>query len=233
MSEPDYFAKYRAYFVSQKDRAPLGRTSGLPFVTLSRKAGAGAETVAHLLSEKLNADLTTGAQPWMVFDKNLITKVLEDADLPQEIAKLVLEDKDTTVQALLGEVLGLHPSMWTIFHHTSDTILKLARLGRCIIVGRGAEIITARLKCGIHVRLVAPESTRLAHLEKHFQWDAKAAAKYLHEHDEGRSRYVKSNFQRDIDDPTLYHATLNTGLLSFDRTADLVARLVMDQSNEN
>ena len=233
MSEPDYFAKYRAYFVSQKDRAPLGRTSGLPFVTLSRQAGAGAETVAHLLSEKLNADLTTGAQPWMVFDKNLITKVLEDADLPQEIAKLVLEDKDTTVQALLGEVLGLHPSMWTIFHHTSDTILKLARLGRCIIVGRGAEIITAKLKCGIHVRLVAPESTRLAHLEKHFQWDAKAAAKYLHEHDEGRRRYVKSNFQRDIDDPTLYHATLNTGLLSFDRTADLVARLVMDQSNEN
>ena len=233
MSEPDYFAKYSAYFVSQKDRAPLGRTSGLPFVTLSRQAGAGAETVAHLLSEKLNADLTTGAQPWMVFDKNLITKVLEDADLPQEIAKLVLEDKDTTVQALLGEVLGLHPSMWTIFHHTSDTILKLARLGRCIIVGRGAEIITARLKRGIHVRLVAPESTRLAHLEKHFQWDAKAAAKYLHEHDEGRRRYVKSNFQRDIDDPTLYHATLNTGLLSFDRTADLVARLVMDQSNEN
>lgn len=233
MSEPDYFAKYRAYFVSQKDRAPLGRTSGLPFVTLSRQAGAGAETVAHLLSEKLNADLTTGAQPWMVFDKNLITKVLEDADLPQEIAKLVLEDKDTTVQALLGEVLGLHPSMWTIFHHTSDTILKLARLGRCIIVGRGAEIITARLKRGIHVRLVAPESTRLAHLEKHFQWDAKAAAKYLHEHDEGRRRYVKSNFQRDIDDPTLYHATLNTGLLSFDRTADLVARLVMDQSNES
>ena len=89
------------------------------------------------------------------------------------------------------------------------------------------------MKCGIHIRLVAPETTRLAHLEKHFHWDAKAAAKYLHEHDEGRRRYVKSNFQRDIDDPTLYHATLNTGLLSFDLTADLVARLVMDQSNEN
>ena len=94
--------------------------------------------------------------------------MLEDADLPQEIARLVLEDKDTTVQAIIGEVLGLHPSMWTIFHHTSDTILKVDRLGRCIIVGRGAEIITARLKCGIHIRLVAPETTRLVHLEEHF-----------------------------------------------------------------
>ena len=226
MSDTDYFAKYRAYFVSQKDRAPLDGSAHLPFITISRQAGAGAETVAHLLAEKLNADSPKDARPWTVFDKNLIEKVLEDADLPQEIAKHVQEDKDTTVQALVGELLGLHPSMWTIFHHTSDTILKLARLGRCIIVGRGAEIITAKLKGGVHVRLVAAESVRLAHLKKHFGLDDKAAAKYLHEHDEGRRRYVKTNFESNIDDPLLYHAVLNTGLLDFDATADVVAGMV-------
>jgi len=225
MSDTDYFAKYRAYFVSQKDRAPLTGPAHLPFITLSRQAGAGAETVAHLLAEKLNANLPKDAQPWTVFDKNLITKVLEDADLPQEIAKHVQEDKDTTVKALVGELLGLHPSMWTIFHHTSDTILKLARLGRCIIVGRGAEIITAKLPGGTHIRLVAPEATRLAHLKKHFGLDDKAAAKYLHEHDEGRRRYVKTNFDKNIEDPLLYHAILNTGLLTFPQTADLIASL--------
>lgn len=225
MSDTDYFAKYRAYFVSQKDRAPLTAATQLPFVTLSRQAGAGAETVARLLAEQLNAHLPPDAQPWTVFDKNLIAKVLEDAELPQEIARHVREDKDTTVQALVGELLGLHPSMWTIFHHTSDTILKLARLGRCIIVGRGAEIITAKLKGGTHIRLVAPESVRLAHLEKHFKLEAKAAAKYLHEHDEGRRRYVKTNFEKNIEDPLLYHATLNTGLLTFPQTADLITSL--------
>ena len=50
MSDTDYFAKYRAYFVSQKDRAPLTGAAHLPFVTLSRQTGAGAETVAHLLA---------------------------------------------------------------------------------------------------------------------------------------------------------------------------------------
>lgn len=226
MSDTDYFAKYRAYFVSQKDRAPLTGAAHLPFVTLSRQTGAGAETVAHLLAEKLNAALPKDAQPWTVFDKNLITKVLEDADLPQEIAKHVQEDKDTTVQAIVGELLGLHPSMWTIFHHTSDTILKLARLGRCIIVGRGAEIITAKLPAGVHIRFVAPESVRLAHLEKHFSLDEKAAANYLHDHDEGRRRYVKTNFEKNIEDPLLYHAILNTGLLTFEQSADLIASLV-------
>jgi len=116
--------------------------------------------------------------------------------------------------------------MWTIFHHTSDTILKLARLGRCIIVGRGAEIITAKLPGGTHIRLVAPESVRLAYLEKHLGLDDKAAAKYLHEHDEGRRRYVKTNFERNIEDPLLYHATLNTGLLTLEQSADLIASLV-------
>ena len=230
MSDTDYFAKYRAYFVSQKDQGPIKGVRHLPFVTISREAGAGAETVARELAQKLNAGLAKDEQPWVVFDKNLIEKVLEDAELPREIAKHVEEDKDTTVQAIVGELLGLHPSMWTIFHHTSDTILKLARLGRCIIVGRGAEIITAKLKGGVHIRLVAPESVRLAHLEKHFGLDDKAAAKYLHEHDEGRRRYVKSNFDRHIEDPLLYHAVLNTGLLGFGTTADIVADLVSRQA---
>jgi cytidylate kinase len=230
MSDTDYFAKYRAYFVSQKGRAPLGATAHLPFITLSRQAGAGAETVAHLLANRLNARLSADDQPWTVFDKNLISKVLEDADLPQEIAKHIREDKDTTMQALVGELLGLHPSMWTIFHHTSDTILKLARLGRCIIVGRGAEIITAKLPGGLHARLVAPESVRLAHLKTHLGLEDKAAAKYVHEHDEGRRRYVKTNFEKDIDDPLLYHAVLNTGLLGFEKTADLLAGMVASKA---
>jgi cytidylate kinase len=230
MTSPDHFAKYRAYFVSQKDRPRIPLPAAVPFVTISRQAGAGAETVAGRLAEKLNAGASGEAAPWTVFDKNLLAKVLEDQELPGELAQHIREDKDTTVQALVGELLGLHPSMWTLFHHTSDTILKLARIGRCIIVGRGGSIITSKLKGGVHVRLVAPEDVRLAHLQTHFQLGAKEAAAYLREHDEGRRRYVKTNFDRDIDDPLLYDAVLNTGRLGFDATVDLLASLATDRS---
>lgn len=222
--------KYRAYLISQKDR-PASRAAGQqPFVTLSRQAGAGAESVAKLLADKLNARGAQDAQPWVVFDKNLISKVLEDQSLPGEIAGLVKEDKDTTIRALVGELLGLHPSMWTIFHHTSDTILKLARIGRCIIVGRGGNIITAKLKHGVHVRLVATESVRLAHLKAHFNMDDKTAQKYLHDEDTGRRRYIKTNFEKDIEDPLLYDAVLNTGLLGFERTAEILAAMLAAKS---
>ena len=229
MTGTDNFAKYRSYFLSQKDRPSLSSHGHSRFLTISRQAGAGAETVAHLLADKLNLASSKDERPWTVFDKNLIAKVLEDQDLPQAIAGHVSEDKDTTIQALVGELLGLHPSMWTIFHHTSDTVLKLARIGRCIIVGRGGNIITAKLKGGIHIRLVAPESVRIAHLKAYFGLDDKAATKFMHEHDEGRRRYVKSNFDRDIDDPLLYHAVLNTGLLGFEQTADLLAAMLAPQ----
>ena len=229
MSESVSFEKYRAYLVSQKDR-PSGERPHQPFVTISRQAGAGAETVARLLAEKLNAQGPKEAQPWTVFDKNLINRVLEDQHMPQEIARHVEEDKDTTLKALVGELLGMHPSMWTIFHHTSDTILKLARIGRCIIIGRGGSIITAKLKGGLHVRLVAPQSVRLAHLKSHFKMDDKAAEKYLHDEDTGRRRYVKTNFDKDIDDPLLYDAVLNTATLGFEQTADILAGMVAAKS---
>jgi cytidylate kinase len=229
MSESVSFEKYRAYLVSQKDR-PSGSRPHQPFVTISRQAGAGAETVARLLADKLNAKSATDEQPWTVFDKNLIGKVLEDQNMPQEIARHVHEDKDTTLKALVGELLGMHPSMWTIFHHTSDTILKLAHIGRCIIVGRGGSIITAKLKGGLHVRLVAPESVRLAHLKSHLKMEDKAAEKYLHDEDAGRRRYVKTNFDRDIDDPLLYDAVLNTATLGFERTADTLAAMIAAKS---
>lgn len=219
MTETDYFSKYRAYFLSQKDAPRKDFASHPPFVTISRQAGSGAETIAHLLAGKLNAKRREDEQPWMVFDKNLISKMLEDQHLPQTIAKLIREDTDATVEALVGELLGLNPSMWTLFHHTSDTILKLARLGRCIIVGRGAGIITAKLKGGLHARLVAPDAVRIVHLKKHFHYDDKAAAQYMNESDAGRRRYIKTNFDRDIEDPLLYHAVFNTGLTGFEGTA--------------
>ena len=230
MSDSVSFEKYRAYLVSQKDRAAAGVPQHQPFVTISRQAGAGAETVAQLLAAKLNAKCGKDEQPWIVFDKNLIGKVLEDQNLPQEIARHVHEDKDTTLQALVGELLGIHPSMWTIFHHTSDTILKLARIGRAIVVGRGGNIITAKLKGGAQIRLVAPESVRLAHLKTDLKLDDKAAQKYLHDEDAGRRRYVKTNFDRDIEDPLLYDAVLNTATLGFERTADVIASMVAAKS---
>ena len=99
--------------------------------------------------------------PWAVFDANLAKQVLEDHKLPANLERFMTEDARLPVEAIVEEVLRLHPSAWTLVEHTTQTILRLAGLGHAILVGRGASVITARLPNVFHVRLVAPLATRI------------------------------------------------------------------------
>jgi hypothetical protein len=111
-----------------------------PSVTISRQAGAGALTIAQLLIERLNtASPSPGKSPsWTVFDRNLATQVLIDHKLPLNLERFVVEDARLPVESIVEELLGLHPSAWTLVQQTTRTILRLAGLGRVVLVGRGA-----------------------------------------------------------------------------------------------
>jgi cytidylate kinase len=135
------------------------------------------------------------------------------------------EDARLPVESIVEEVLGLHPAGWTLVQHTTQTILRLAGLGHTILVGRGANIITARLPNVLHVRLVAPSATRIRHSAEFYHLSEAEAAKFVREQDQARRRYVRRYFNAEIDDPTLYDVTLNTGRLGFARAAEAIAQL--------
>ena len=197
-------------------------------ITISREAGAGGGTVAELLAKRLTAaEKTPDASPWAVFDANLAKQVLEDHKLPPDLERFMTEDARLPVEAIVEEVLRLHPSGWTLVQHTTQTILRLAGLGHAILVGRGANVITARLPNVFHVRLVAPLATRIRHTAEYYQLNEAEAAKLVREQDQARRRYVRRYFNAEIDDPTLYDVTLNTGRLGFARTADAIAQMAL------
>jgi cytidylate kinase len=127
------------------------------------------------------------------------------------------------------ELLGLHPSDWTLVQHTTDTIFRLARLGNVILIGRAANIITARFPKAFHVRLVAPRQVRLQRAARIYQLTAREATVLVSEKDAARKRYVRHHFHVAIDDPLQYHAILNTGILSFETAARLIADGVSSQ----
>jgi len=79
------------------------------------------------------------------------------------------EDARLPVEAIVEEVLKLHPSGWTLAEHTTKTILRLGGLGHVIVVGRGGNVITARLPNVFHVRLVAPLAMRIKHTAEYYQ----------------------------------------------------------------
>jgi hypothetical protein len=72
----------RNYLTAVSRPVAQGPTMLRPAITISRETGAGALPIANLIARQLDVDFP-GDPPcsWIVFDRNLITKVLEDHDL--------------------------------------------------------------------------------------------------------------------------------------------------------
>ena len=133
------------------------------------------------------------------------------------------------VEAAVGELLGVHPSLWTLVEYTTETVLRLAELGRVILVGRGGNVITARLPNAFHVRLVAPLAARIHHTAEFYELSEAEAAKRVKGKDEARREYVRRYFRGDLSDPTLYDLTLNTGRLGFEGAAAIIAHAAVSR----
>ena len=198
-----------------------------PCITISRETGAGAEEITDKLVEILQKYRKENQPDWTIFDKNLIEKVIEDHHLPKTLSEVFDEKKYSSILSFASEVLVGQPSVQTLVHKTTQTILSLAELGNVIIVGRGGNIVTADLSNSFHVRLVAPLEDRINRVKEVYGYDTKQATDFLKKDDQARKNYLSTYFHKQIDDPLLYHLTINTHHFSYDHAAELIADAVM------
>jgi len=214
--------------------AQLQPQGGLPLgpvprrvVTLSRQTGSGACEVAKHLAEFLEARAPKPGCLWTVFDRNIVEKVIEDHHLPKRIARFMPEDRISEVTDIMDELFGLHPSSWNLIHKTSETILHLAEMGNVILIGRGAPVITSKLDYAFHVRLVGSVEERVRRLMHMTHVEAAEAREFIHREDKGRERYLRTYFNKDINDPLLYHLIINTDLISPEEAGKLIGEALL------
>jgi cytidylate kinase len=210
----------------ESELQPKGKESPVsaamrPAITISRMTGAGGHTVASNLADYLQMHAPNHGQ-WTVFDQNLVDKVLEDHHIHKRFADFMQEGHKSMLRDSVEEYIGLHPSTWTLIQKTNATILQLARMGNVILVGRGATVITGKLKNVFHVRLVGSLEKRIEHGQRVYNLDRKSSLNYIKKRDEGRKRYLKDNFDADVDDPLLYHVIINTDLVRYDEAARMI-----------
>ena len=213
----------------QSPRGVLGFHNGnhRRAITISRQTGSGGHAIAERLAALLQARRPGTGAPWTVFDMNLVERVLEEHHLPQRLARFMPEDRTSEIADTMDELFGLHPPSWTLVRKTAETILRLAEMGNVIILGRGSNIITAKLEHMFHVRLVGSLERRIRHVQEVNQLSPGEAQAFVHSHDLGRSRFVRKYFNREIEDPLLYHMVINTDLVSFEEAAELIADRVV------
>ncbi len=202
-----------------------------PFITISRQAGAGGITIGEKLIAFLRENDKAATCPWTLFDKELVTQVLSDHQLPKEFEKYMPEGRRSELHDTIEELFNLHPAQWTLVHKTSETILRLAQMGNAVLVGRGANLITQKIQGGLHVRLVASMKTRIQHAADYYHLSREQAIEFIGKEDKGRRDYIKANFDRNIDDPLGYDLIINTESLSYDHAAKVIGKSVLEIVN--
>lgn len=201
-----------------------------PAITISRQAGAGAITVAHLVAEQLDKQCPgEPPRPWAVFDRNLAAKILEDHNLSAKLEQYMPEDTRFPLTDALEALLGLHPGTWKLEEYAKETMRTLAAMGNVIVVGRGPAVVTAFLPRILHVRLVAPFDFRVQHFAEFYDTTVEKATHLVRERDEARRRHVKSYFNADVNDPSHYHLIINTERNGFKGAAQIISYTLVNQ----
>jgi cytidylate kinase len=196
-------------------------------ITISRESGCGAHAFAEALVRRLNPHCPPGLPQWTLFDRNLVEKVLEDHQLPERLANYMPEDRVLEIDDIMDELFGLHPPSSTLVEKTAETILHLADMGNAIILGRGANVITAKLPHVLHLRMIGSLERRTDNMQRFEGLRIKDAIERIRREDLGRERYVRKHFNKDINDPLLYHLVINTDLVSLAEAVELVTQLVL------
>lgn len=191
-------------------------------ITISRQTGARGRTIGQKLQNALRARNPKAEIPWTLFDKELVKKVLEDHDLPADLEKFMPDDAVGELEGTINEILGRHPSLWTLFENTVETIARLCRMGNCIIVGRGGNKVTRGFSNVLHVRLIGSKDLRVHQVTESLDMSLKEAEKFVKDEDNARRKYMKQHYHCDIDDPSLYDLVINTDLLDDDTVVNIL-----------
>jgi cytidylate kinase len=200
-----------------------------PAITISRETGSGALVVANLVAKQLDLECPGDPPcPWAVFERALVTKILEDHSLSQKIEEFMPEEFRFPLSEAFEFLLGLHPPSWVLREYAKETIRKLATSGNVILVGRGGAVITKRLAHVLHVRLVAPFDFRVRNVARIQGVSERQAVRMVRANDAANRHYVRAYLNANVRDSSYYDLVVNTATAGFDRTARIISAAVLD-----
>ncbi len=210
--------------LSVSEKSTKAEKQVLPFVTISREAGAGGSTLARGLVEALNRR-DTGSPPWQSFDRKLVEKVAEDFKITRRLVDSLEDCSHNWLNELL-EGLSEEPSRKTVFRRVAETIQGLAKVGRVVIVGRGGVFITRNRPMGIHVRLTAPIEHRIVHMAKLLDVSPDVAEKRIRDIDRNRQDFFKRYGKAAAPLTRLYTLALNTAEVGEEKAVSVLLQLI-------
>jgi len=182
---------------------------------IGRQFGSGGRNIGKRIAEELSV-------PY--YDKELISKALEDTDLPIEILRKSDEKlPDPMFHPVYYE--GSNPRFYgktsseIVFALQKDFILQKAMESSCVFVGRCADAILAKEKNlnVISVFIVASMEDRINRVMERENLGERAASELIRKMDRQRKSYYSFFTDKDWGNPSDYDIVINSSDWSEDK----------------
>ena len=186
-------------------------------ITIAREYGSGGSSVARLLADRLG---------WRLLDRDLLNEIARAANVVPAVAERYDERIDPWFHRLVKHALwrGAPDAPITVDNFDlfdaemmavvgRKVIEEAARMGNCVVVGRGAQCILHGWRDVFHVFLYAPieiRKQRVAERRGPCPKGAPDLEAVIREYDHLRAAGVRRYFDQEWCNPNLYDLMLNT-----------------------
>jgi cytidylate kinase len=199
---------------------------GRGVVTISASYGAGGSEIGPAVAAALDLQFIDRAIPANVARKLAIP--LAEAESKDEAVDTGLW-RVMSSMALVPDLAGAGPLAYHTFSDerafrtkTEEVLREIAAERGGVILGRAAAIVLADVPKALHVRLDAPEDARVAALRERTGEDEETIRQQLRTNDAARAAYVRHFYRQDPRDCTLYHIVIDSTVIGWEATADLI-----------
>ncbi len=180
-------------------------------VTVAREYGSGGGPVAHKLAAALG---------WELLDRALISRIAKYANVDPKLCRQCDEVVDSWTHRLAKTFTRgafertASPGLFdgeAMVRFSRQVIEEAARLGNCVIVGRGGQCILQGREDVFHLFVYAPLEERIRRVKEKFGPEFADPAR-IRASDRERAAYVKHHYQCEWSNPHLYDAMLTSML---------------------
>lgn len=199
----------REWFLRREEEAEERK----PPILISRQRGAGAHEVAERLSQRLG---------WPCYGKNIIYELAKAfKEDPKRVEFLDERSRSILLEYTSVFVKDPQASQDEYVQYLKRFLKKLGEVGKCIIVGRGANFVIPPGDA-LRVRLVGrPEGWKEAVMGR-YGLSEDEVERTLEEWDREQREFVKKFFGADVTDPRHYDLVLNLDFYNWDRASELI-----------
>jgi cytidylate kinase len=197
---------------------PLSASQHRPWcITISREAGALGNSVAKAIGKRLD---------WPVYDREILEKVGEEMRRsPRHLETVDERPLNWLEDCLSGFLNEYHVSADAYLKYLACTVRGLGTVGKCVIVGRGANYILPPATT-LRVRLIASLEDRVKVIAGRFGLLNREAAAWVKKTERERIGFVKRYFGKDSTDPHHYDLVLNMSRVSAEEAAELIIQML-------